>query len=367
MVATIFTGCGGGTQPTPTPPGGDPGDPPVDNRVFEINFAHFFPASHRIEVDVAQVWGRMLEEASNGRIRVNTFPAETLLRNVEMYEGIVQGVADVGLSVYASTRGRFPVLETMLLPGVSFINSESASWAVMEAIEVLDPVELHDVHHLWTWGTGPADLFSTRKISTMEDLRGLQIGATAGPRADGLAVLGATPVILPMSEWYEALARGVMDGGLAPMETWFGFRLGEVSADHVTLTPFLYNQLFFTVMNLDTWNSFPADLQQIITATTAEFYRGTMPTLWNEINEGGYRHVKETKGVEVTILSPEEEARWRALLPPIHEEYVEFLYERGLPGSEILQTMKDLADKYNALYPDFAPYVYDLAELLEDR
>jgi TRAP-type C4-dicarboxylate transport system substrate-binding protein len=121
----------------------------------------------------------------------------------------------------------------------------------------------------------------------------------------------------------------------------------------------LYNQLFFNVMNKDAWNKLPPDLQKIFTDTTAEFYAANMPKLWDNINAGGYKNVREQKDVVVTVLSPEETARWVAYLPPIQDEYVSFLNERGLPGEDILQTMKGLADKYNAQYPAFAPYITD--------
>jgi len=354
MVVSVFAGC---SSSTPTENQGAEPAPQGDDTVYELSLAHFFPSNHRVEVDIIQGWIAAVDEATNGRIKINSYPAETLIKAAETYEGVVQGVADIGVSVYAYTRGRFPVLETLLLPGISFYNSEASSWAAMEAIETMNLEELQDVHHVWTWGSGPADLFTKKPIKKLEDISGLQIGATAGPRADGLANLGATPVILPMSEWYEALSRGVMDGGVAPLESMLGFRLGEVTADYITLTPFLYNQLFFNVMNLDTWNSLPPDLQETFTKATEEYYADHLPTLWNEINQGGLDYVQELKTVEITTLSPEETERWTEKLPPIHDAYVEFLNGRGLPGEEILQQMKDLADKYNELYPDFAPYV----------
>ena len=359
MIASVFTGCSSSTSGGTSGGNTQQGDAATSDQKFVFNLAHFFPANHVLEVKVAQGWAKAIYEATDGRITIYTYPAETLLKATETYEGVVHGVADIGLSVYAYTRGRFPVLETLLLPGISFNNSEASSWAALEAIEKLNPVELQDVHHVWTWGSGPADLYTKKPIRTMEDISGLQIGATAGPRADGLSAIGATPAIRPMSEWYEALSKGVIDGGLCPMEALYGFRLGEVTADYITLTPFLYNQLFFNVMNLDSWNKLPADLQEIFTETTAKFYAATMPTLWNEINAGGYKYVKSIKNPQVTVLSEEETQRWMSYLPPIQEDYVRYLNDRELPGAEILQTMKDLADKYNSLYPDFAPYVVD--------
>lgn len=354
MVVGLFAGC---SPAAPTNEGVESSGETGGEKIYELSLAHFWPASHIMETEIAQGWAQAVFEATNGRVKINTYPGETLTKAAEVYEGVVQGVADIGISVYAYTRGRFPVLETLLLPGISFYNSEAASWAAMEAIEILDPEELKDVHHIWTWGSGPADLLSKKPIRTPADLKGLQIGATAGPRADALEILGAAPVISPLSEWYEALSRGVMDGGVIPLESLLGFRLAEVTADYITLTPFLYNQLFFNVMNKETWESLPADIQEAITAATEEFYAEKMPTLWNRINKEGLEYGRSIKDIEIIKLTEEETKLWVEPLKPIHDEYVEFLNSRGLPGEEILEQMKALAQKYGELYPDFAPYV----------
>jgi TRAP-type C4-dicarboxylate transport system substrate-binding protein len=359
LVGSLFTGCTSSSS-EPSASGGAGGSGENTRRpaeFYELSLAHFWPANHIMEVDIIQGWIKAVYDETEGRVKINSFPAGTLIPAVEIYEGIVQGVADIGLSVYAYTRGRFPVLETLLLPGVSFYNSEAASWAAMDAINILDPAELHDVHHIWTWGSGPADLLTRKPVRVLEDLRGMQVGATAGPRSDGLAVLGAAPVIIPLNDWYEALSRGVMAAGVIPLEALLGFRLAEVTADYITLTPFLYNQLFFNVMNKDKWNSLPPDIQAGISRATEKFYAENMPTLWNEINAEGLNFGRKQKEIEIIVLTPEEMARWESYLPPIQEEYVGLLNERGLPGADILKTMKELAAKYNALYPDFAPYI----------
>ena len=362
FIVVIISSCSSSQPaPTPAPASAEPGaSTPVtdgNERTYNFSIAHFFPETHTLETDVSRGWAKAVTEATNGRITFDTYPAETLLKAEETYQGIVDGVADVGLSAYAYTSGRFPVLETLLLPGVSFYNSEASSQAAMAAIEMLDPEELHDVHHLFSWGSGPADLFSKRPIRNLDELKGLRIGATAGSRADIIELLGATPVDLPMSKWYEALSIGVIDGGVAPLESLLGFRLGEATGDYITLTPFLYNQIFFCVMNLDAWNSLTPELQQIVTGVTGDFYPALMPGLWDNINAAGVGYIKTLKNVTVTVLSEEETARWMEPIPQIQNDYVEKLNGKGFDGAVILQTMKDLADKYNTLYPDVAPYI----------
>ena len=166
-----------------------------------------------------------------------------MLKGPEIYEGITKGVADVGISVYAYNAGRFPVVEAFLLPGISWDSAVSAGKALTEGIETLNPEELQDTHHLMSFSTGPGQLLMKTPVESLDDLQGLEIGATAGPRGDALNMLGATPVVMPMPDVYEAQSRGVIQGVIAPYEALKGFKLVDVT-DYITHTPFLYCLLY---------------------------------------------------------------------------------------------------------------------------
>ncbi len=348
----ILAGCGG--QSTQEAPKGEA--PKEDAKPITLNLAHFWPATHQMETKIVKNFAAEIEKATNGKVKIVSFPAGTLVPAAETYDGVVKGVADLGISVYAYNRGRFPVVETFLVPGIEFNNSVAASEALMEGIQKFDPQELKDTHHLMSFAAGPGDLFTKKPIRKMEDLKGLQIGATAGLRADAVGLLGATPVVQPMPEWYESLSKGIMNGGVAPLETMKGFRLGEVTADYITLTPFLYNQAFFVTMNNDKWNSLPADVQQAITDVSKKYAKEVLAPWFDSIDKGGLVAVKEKKKVEVINLSNEEKAKWLAKLKPLEDQYVKTLNDKGLNGADIVKGVKELADKYNAQYPDKAPY-----------
>ena len=339
----IVAGCGASTTSSKSPDSPSTEAP----KPIELKLAHFWPATHTAEKDIAQGWIKAVEKATNGRVKITSYPAETLLKSGETYEGVVKGVSDVGISAYAYTRGRFPVVETFMIPGISNNNSKTASLALMEGIKTLNPKELQDTHHLFSWATGPGNLMSKTPIRELKDIKGLEVGASAGARADAIKLLGATPITMPMPEWYEALQKGMMKGGVAPLETMQGFRLGEVTGDYITMTPFLYNQAFFLTMNLDKWNSIPADVQKQITEATESFYAENVPGMFDRINDAGKKWAEAKKKVEIINLSESETAKWVDLIKPLQTNYATFLNSKGLEGEKILKTAKDLADKHN--------------------
>ncbi|MCP6756678.1 hypothetical protein NL533_34145, partial [Klebsiella pneumoniae] len=57
-----------------------------------------------------------VKKRTNGRVEINYSPGGSLLSPVKMYNGVVQGIADMGFTHTSYTRGRFPVTETLDLP-----------------------------------------------------------------------------------------------------------------------------------------------------------------------------------------------------------------------------------------------------------
>jgi len=332
--ALMFSGCSSG-------------EPAQEEKaeVVELKLAHFFPATHPAETDLIQPWIAAIEEATDGQVVITSYPAQTLAQADAIYDGVVTGIADMGMSCFSYTRGRFPVSEVFELPGITYKNSKVASKVAWEGIQKLNPEEVQDTKLMMVITTGPGDLFTKTPVKKLEDLKGLQIRAT-GLSAKTLEMLGAAPVAMAQSEAYEALSKGVVQGNLSPVEVLKGWKHAEVTS-YLTITPFLYNTLFFINMNLDQWNSLPAETQEAIEAVNEQYFEEVGMGLWDKQNEEALKWAVEEKGMEVIELPEEEAARWKELVKPIQDEYVNNMNEMGLPGEEILNTVMGLADKYN--------------------
>lgn len=315
---------------------------------MELRLAHFFPATHPAETVLVQEWADLIHEVTDGQITITSYPGETLLGAPEIYDGVQSGIADLGLSCFAYTRGRFPLLEAFELPGIVYSNSKVASKAAWEGIKELDPAEIQDTKLMMVLATGPGDIFTKSPVKTLEDLQGLEIRAT-GLSAKTLDAMGATPVAMPQSEAYEALSRGVVQGNLSPVEVLQGWRHAEVT-EYLTMTPFLYNTLFFVTMNLDVWNSIPVELQETITAATEDFFEDTAIGLWDMQNEAALEFAVDETNQEVISLSEEETARWMEKVMPIQQEFIDEMDALGLDGEAALDTVNKYAEKYNEVY-----------------
>lgn len=326
-----------------------PASAPAANntKTIELKLAHFFPATHPAEKELVQPWAKAIEEATEGRVKITSYPGQTLLQADAIYDGVVNGIADLGLSCFSYTRGSFPVLEVFELPGITYANSKVASKVAWEGIKQLNPKEVQDTKLLMVFTTGPGDLYTKVPVRTLNDLKGLELRAT-GLSAKTLEALGATPVAMAQSEAYESLAKGVVKGNLGPVEVLEGWKQAEVTK-YLTLTPFLYNTLFFITMNKDQWNTLDPKDQAAIETVSEKFFNEVATGLWDKQNESAMKYAAE-KGMEVIKLPQAEQDKWISLVKPIQDNYVTQMNEKGEQGQQILDTVIDLSEKYNKEY-----------------
>jgi len=339
LLFTLVTGCAESPSPNSTN---------NQAQTIELRLAHFFPITHPAETELIQPWAKEIEEATQGKVRVKSYPGQTLLQADAIYAGVVDGIADLGLSCFSYTRGRFPVLEAFELPGITYNNSKAASKVAWEGIKQLNPKEVQDTKLMMVLTTGSGDLFTKVPVNKLEDLKGLELRAT-GLSAKTLSSLGATPIAMPQSEAYEALSKGVVKGNLGPIEVLQGWKQAEVT-NYITKTPFLYNTLFFITMNLDKWNSLDPDTQKAIESVNEKYFEQAAMGLWDKQNEDALKWAVQDKGMQVIELPAAETERWIKAIEPIQAEFAANLDKQGLPGSVALDTVKKLADQYNQQY-----------------
>jgi len=334
MILLVFSGC---SQ--------QPSKPTVqtDQAVIELRLAHFFPSTHPAEKDLIQPWSEEIEKATNGKVKITSYPGESLLPAAQIYDGVVSGIADVGLSCFAYTRGRFPVSEVFELPGITYKDSKAASKVAWEGIKELNPKEVQDTKLLMILSTGPGDLYTKIPVRDLDDLKGLEIRAT-GLSAKTLQALGAIPVAMPQSEAYESLSKSIVKGNLGPVEVLKGWKQAEVTK-YITQTPFLYNTLFFITMNKEKWDILDEETQKIITDVSEKYFNEVACGLWDKQNMEAMEYATG-KEMEIIKLAPDETEKWIQLIEPIQQEFVANMNKQGIEGQPILDKVKNLADKY---------------------
>lgn len=313
-----------------------------ERETIELNYSIFFPPTH-VHNKAAEAWAREIESRTGDAVKINIYPGGTLTGAAECYEGVVKGISDIGMSVFAYTRGRFPVMEAVDLP-LGYPSGMTATRVANDFYRQIMPEELDDVKVLYLHAHGPGLLHTKKPVETLEDIKGMQIRST-GLSAKMVSALGATPVAMPQGDTYEALQKGVVEGTFAPMETLKGWRQAEVIDSTTDCREVGYTTAMFVVMNKDRFAGMPEDIQRVFTEVSEKWIE-EHGRIWDEADEDGLAYTLELDN-QVIDLSEEQIALWKKAIEPVINEYAETAEENGLDGRKNVDLLQELINRYS--------------------
>lgn len=304
---------------------------PATPEVVDLTYSNFFPPTHLHSV-LAEQFCQEVNERSDGRVEITYYPGGTLTPAPQVYDGVVDGVSDIGMSVLAYTMGRFPASELVDMPH-AYPNGWVATKVANDFYAEFKPEEFDDVHVLYFHAHGPGVIFTTEKpVRKMEDLKGLVVRST-GVGAKIMEALGAEGYGASQGEAYELMSKGTIDGSFTPREVLKGWNQAEV-VKYVTACYDVGNTSdMFVAMNKDKWDSLPGDIKDVFSEVSAEWME-KHGKVWTYYDKVGIDYFLTFEGRELIELSPTEMARWAEAARPLVDAYIEDKTAMGLPAAE---------------------------------
>ncbi|WP_022665741.1 TRAP transporter substrate-binding protein [Desulfospira joergensenii] len=303
----------------------------------ELTYSNFFPPTH-IQSQLAESWCKEVEKRTHGEVVIKYFPAGTLTKAPQTYDGVVQGMADIGMTVLAYSRGRFPVAAAIDLP-MGYSSGVQATKVANAVLTHFAPKEFDDTRLMFLHAHGPG-LIHTRdkEVHTLADLKGLKLRGTG---TSGLvqAALGASPVGKSMRECYQMLQKGVVDGSSHPVESNKGWKLGEVVHYMVQNFSTAYTTTFAVFMNKDKWAKLTPDQQKAIKEINEE-WSAKHGVAWDNSDKEGMEFFK-SKGGKVLSQSDAESKKWAAAAAPVIDNYIEKVAKKGIDGKALVKFIQD--------------------------
>lgn len=316
------------------------------SKPIELNWAISDPATHFEVKGVFQVYAKEVERRTGGRVRVNVYPGETLGKQIEQYDLVLKGAAQMTVVVGPQYPGRFPLTDVFNLPFLippDGPNSPGKAIRNMVHEKYLIPLYFKDVKVLWKGRYQPNVIHMAKKpVRTLENIKGQVIGIPGGKILAAYAkALGAAPELSPSTEVYTNLEKGVIDGQILPFETQMGLKLSDV-AKFVTMT----NQgsaAKCLVMRKQTWESLPPDIQKII-----EEMNPWAEDLMYKVGMAAYQRISglsKKAGVEIIELSPAERARWDEATKSVEKDWFADMDAKGLPATAMYKDIMKMKGK----------------------
>lgn len=303
-----------------------------------LKYANFFPPTHS-QSKLAEAWCKAVEEKTEGRVKIEYYPGGSLLKGKQIYDGVVDGIADIGFTVAAYTAGRFPVVSAFDLP-FGYPSGVVATKVVNEVYSKVQANDFKDAKLMYLHAHGPGLLnIRSKEVKTLEDLKGLRIRST-GMSAEMVKALGATPTAMEMSDAYESLEKGVVDGSAHPTEANLGWKLGEVVKYTVRNVSCAYTTTMFVAMNKDKWAKLDPKDQAAIEAINKEWV-GKHGLAWDEADKAGNDAFLKKEGNAVVELDAKEAERWAAAVAPFIDDFGAGLSKKGVDGPKIVAALRE--------------------------
>jgi TRAP-type transport system periplasmic protein len=301
--------------------------------VTELVYATPYAASHPFSL-ADQTWIDFVEQRSNGTLRIKPSWSGALLSSEHSMLELRHGVADVGLitPIYVKGGTHLIRIQSGFYSGTTSMAQQLALYRCLEADNAQFATELEGLKILAVQGGGLPGIVTTDKpIHTLADLQGLRIRAPT-ELLGVLQELGADPVNMPMGEVYSALAKGVLDGVVAPTDTFRALHFAEV-AEHFVTMHIPRGAYPARAMAIKRWNALSAEHRQVLDAGVAIWEMALEQENEKALNEGLL--LAQEEGVDFTTLPPEEQQRFDALYLTLAERNAQSLSRYGIDGAEV--------------------------------
>ncbi|MCD7865266.1 MAG: TRAP transporter substrate-binding protein DctP [Clostridiales bacterium] len=281
-----------------------------------------------------EAWAAAVREASDRRINIIIQHNSTLASANESYDFVLEGKTDIAWGLQSAYADEFPITEVFSLPMLDIddaVEGSEALWKFYNETDYLDE-EYSKVHVLLlhTNCQSPIALID-QKVTTAEELAALNIRANDGPAALMAENLGATPVSVTINDLYSSLMNRECDAAITDWHAIRSFALNGV-CDYY-LDENMGVSTYFMVMNLDSYNSLPEDLQEILDETSAEAIQ--YASIWNVYEEEVRNLITLVDPRAIYTFSDEEEAKLQAAAEETAADWIEEVTELGYDGQAI--------------------------------
>ncbi|MEQ9446975.1 MAG: TRAP transporter substrate-binding protein [Rhodospirillaceae bacterium] len=306
---------------------------------IEWRFAHYLQEEHFFAAGWLTDWVEELERRSEGRIKVEVHPNNSLLRLAAIAPGVRDGAAEIGFGPAPES----PALDLLELPFIA----ESAVHGTHIAMSLLadQDVVKKDLAglHVAVLQTNAPSLIHTKDkpVRVPGDLQGLKMRGATDYIRDILGVLGSEPVAGYLApQVYGLLESGTIDGTLWPYEAIRIFNLGEQANHHTEM--YFFVSVLGLFINAQALNALPDDLRAIVMDMSGPDVARSAAVEWDQEEQRGRDTVIEL-GNTILTPTPEERAAWRSAAQPLIDQRLTALGQSGFNASQRYQHLLERA------------------------
>ncbi len=300
---------------------------------YTIKLAYVVPETQSTHIAARDVFKPYVEEASEGRLKVELYPNAQLGGDRQVIESVQLGTVEMTIPAAAVLSGFEPQFQVFDLPFL--FKSKEAAYKALDGelgqtlSEALVPLGLRNLAFA---ENGFRHITNNRApIRQPSDLANLKIRTMENPvHMATFKTLGANPTPISFGELYTALQQKTVDAQENPIPLVYTSKFYEVQ-DYYSLTGHVYAATVVLV-NDGFFSSLPEDLQTVILEGAAR-YRDAQRKLSSEQDEMMLGKLREA-GMEINELTPEEKSAFIKATLPVYDQFRDEL------GADLIELAK---------------------------
>ncbi len=318
----------------------------AQDKPVELKLAHWVPAQHALATTGFIPWGKSVEAASGGSIKVVIFPAQQLGKAPDHYDLARDGIAQMTYVNPGYQAGRFPIFAGAALPFlVDKPGPASAAldtWYRQYAEKEMKDVKVCLAHlHVGT-------IHSKTPITEPGQIKGMKIRPANGTVAQMVSTLGGTSVQVSAPEARDALSKGVADAITFPWLSIISFGIDKTVNYHTDMR--LYAAAFVWAMNKPWYDALSAKQKKVIDDHCNNEWAARVGKDWGDLEDSGKAKLAAMPGHTIVPMSPAQIDVWRKAVAPVYDEWVVEAGKAGIDSKKALADLKAELAKTGGAY-----------------
>ncbi|EPR28091.1 MULTISPECIES: TRAP transporter substrate-binding protein [Geobacillus] len=269
----------------------------------------------------AQKFAELVEQKTNGRVKVEVFPNGSLYSDGEELDALLRGDVQMIAPSFSKVTELVPEWQVLDLPFL-FRDEDDVRRVFTGKVgaELLRMLEAKGMKGLAFWSNGFKQMMSTtRPLIAPDDFRGLRFRIMPSEVIEKqFRLLGGEPIAVSFDRVYQELEQHKFDGQENTISNIYSKGFYKFQP-YITISNHGYLG-YAVMMNQSFWDHLPKDIQQKITEAMAE------ATQWNlqeskAQNERELNELRQREDVHLYELSEREKWEWERKFAPLYEEF----------------------------------------------
>jgi TRAP-type C4-dicarboxylate transport system substrate-binding protein len=276
-------------------------------------------------------WAQSITTDGKGIVAIDIRDGTAIANATNAYDRVMDDVIQIGWTLENDVAGKFMRSDVATLPFLARSSAEGsiALWRLYQS-GLLD-AEYDTIHPLALAAMTPAGIHLAHPLKSVDNLGGAKLIVASKVNADAIALLGGSPLSIPLFDMYQAIQRGTADGAAVSWTSFNPFKLAEVTTYHVDTR--LGTSVGVIFMSRKKYESLSPAIKKVLDAHSGEAASRGFGAFWDKERKDG-KEATVARGDKRTIveLTEAQTDAWHQKLRPLEADWV----ARTPDGAKIL-------------------------------